>query len=637
MLRFLLVSVFALGAVAQEAAPTFRISALFGDHMVMPASAQLPLRGYGIAGEPVEVTASWGSAAKTEVDGEGHWLCSLPTPARGTEGEVTLRSGSSQLVLRDLIAGDVWLCSGQSNMEMPVGRPGDYGVRNQAWELARADVPSIRVFTVANRTANAPTDELAGQWQRANADSIAASSAVAWFFARGLHEAGKGPIGLVVSSWGGTVAEAWMSEAALLPFPEFAPQLAQQRATDAATSRGAAMAQFWRALDATPFEQPQTVQLPELWSNGPLAGFDGAAVYERDLVLPPELLGRPLWLELGAIDDMDTVYWRGKRVDGREEQGAWATPRRYRIDAELTRTAAVTLQIRVVDTGGEGGFSAAADALRLVADPADAQSPSLPLAGAWQRRTGPALSALPHWPGHDGGPNRPAVLWNGMIEPLLPFPFTGAIWYQGESNRGRAEQYETLFPDLIRSWRSTIGGPLPFLFVQIAPYGYDDGDGDGDERTSRLRLAQAKALELPATGMVVTLDCGDARDIHPIDKQPVGARLAALALTRHYGVPVPCTGPVLAGVTTEGAAVRLRFTDAALGLRLANDGAGFELAAADGRFVAARATIDGEAVVLQADGLAEPRFVRYAWGSVPKWSLHDGVGLPAAPFHRAIR
>ena len=124
MLRFLLVSVFALGAVAQEAAPTFRISALFGDHMVMPASASLPLRGYGIAGEPVEVTASWGSAAKTEVDGEGHWMCSLPTPARGTEGEVTLRSGSSQLVLRDLIAGDVWLCSGQSNMEMPVGRPG---------------------------------------------------------------------------------------------------------------------------------------------------------------------------------------------------------------------------------------------------------------------------------------------------------------------------------------------------------------------------------------------------------------------------------------------------------------------------------------------------------------------------------
>lgn len=633
MQRFLLVSVFALGAVAQSPQPTFRTSALFGDHMVMPAQSQLPLRGHGIAGEPVVVTASWGSAAKTEVDGDGRWQCSLPTPPRGTQGEVTLRSGGKELVLRDLLAGDVWLCSGQSNMEMPVGKPGQYGVRNQAWELARAAVPSIRVFTAQTRTANRPGDELEGRWQRASADSIAATSAVAWFFARGLHEAGQGPIGLVISSWGGTVAEAWMSAEALAAFPEFAPQLEQQRSTDPAVSRAAAMAAFWRALDAAEFGDPQPVQLPELWSSGPLADFDGAAIYERSLVLPPELIGRPLWLELGAIDDMDTVYWCGTRLDGREVDGAWATPRRYRIDAAATATAEVKVQVRVVDTGGEGGFSATPEALRLVVEPVAVQSPSLSLAGAWQRRQGPAMAALPRWPGRDGGPNRPAVLWNGMIAPLLPFPFTGAIWYQGESNRDRAQQYETLFPALITDWRRTIGGPLPFYFVQIAPYGYDEAD----DRTSRLRLAQARALELPATGMVVTLDCGDANDIHPIDKQPVGARLAALALTRHYGVPVPCTGPEVSAIAVDGAGVRVTFVGAAGGLRLANDGAGFELAAADGRFVAARAAIDGEAVVLRADGISAPQSVRYAWGAVPKWSLHDGAGLPAAPFVRTIR
>jgi sialate O-acetylesterase len=634
MQRFLVVSVLALGAAAQAPQPTFRTSALFGDHMVMPARSQLPLRGRGVAGEPVVVTASWGANAKTEVDGEGRWQCSLATPARGASGEVTLRSGGAELVLRDLLAGDVWLCSGQSNMEMPVGRPGQYGVRNQAWELVRADVPSIRVFTVTNRTANTPTDELEGRWQRASADSIAPTSAVAWFFARGLHEAGQGPIGLVVSSWGGTVAEAWMSAEGLAAFPEFAAQLAAQRADAAAASRTAAVQAFWRALDAVEYGEPQAVQVPDRWSSGPLAAFDGVAVYEREVALPAELQGRPLWLELGAIDDMDTVSWRGVRLDGHEDEGDWATPRRYRIDAAAAGSAAASLQVRVVDTGGEGGFTAPADALRLVVDPADAKSPSLALAGEWQRRRGPAMSALPRWPARQGGPNRPAVLWNGMIAPLLPFPFTGALWYQGESNRGRAEQYETLFPALITDWRRALGAPVPFYFVQIAPYGYSD---DADDRTARLRLAQARALELPATGMVVTLDCGDADDIHPIDKQPVGARLAALALARHYGVAVPCTGPVLSAIAAEGAAVRLRFAEAANGLRLANDGAGFELGAADGRFVAARAVLDGDVVVLQADGVTEPKFVRYAWGAVPKWSLHDGAGLPAAPFHRAIR
>jgi sialate O-acetylesterase len=634
MLRLLLVSVFALGAAAQDPQPAFRTSALFGDHMVMPAASQLPLRGRGIAGEPVQVTSSWGSAAKTVVDGDGRWQCALPTPARGTAGEITLQSGGSELVLRDLLAGDVWLCSGQSNMEMPVGRPGEYGVRNQAEELARAEVPSIRVFTVTTRTANRPDDELDGRWQRASADSIAKTSAVAWFFARRLHEAGQGPTGLVVSSWGGTVGEAWMSAEALAAFPEFAPQLERQRTTDAAASRAAAMAAFWRALDTAPFGEPEVVPVPDLWSRGSLAEFDGVANYDSDLVLPPELQGRPLWLELGAIDDMDTVFWQGQRLDGSEEEGAWATPRRYRLDAALTRTAAVTLRVRVVDTGGEGGFSADAKALRLVVDPDDPKSPQLPLAGPWQRRTGPVLSALPRWPGHDGGPNRPAVLWNGMIAPLLPFPFTGALWYQGEANRFRAEQYETLFPTLIRSWRSTIGGPLPFFFVQIAPFGYGD---EAEDCTPKLRLAQARALELPATGMVVTLDCGDPDDIHPIDKQPVGARLAALALTRHYGKQVPCTGPEVATIAVDGAVVRIAFTGAVDGLRLAAGGDGFELAGADGRFEAARAKLDGDAVVLQAAGIATPQQVRYAWGAVPKWSLLDGAGLPAAPFLRTIR
>ncbi|MBZ0151755.1 MAG: sialate O-acetylesterase, partial [Planctomycetes bacterium] len=225
------------------------------------------------------------------------------------------------------------------------------------------------------------------------------------------------------------------------------------------------------------------------------------------------------------------------------------------------------------------------------------------------------------------------VLFQAMIAPLLPFPFTGVIWYQGESNRERPQQYARLFPALVQDWRRGFGRPLPFYGVQIAPFAYRGEDGDD---TARLRLAQAAMLGLEHTGLAITLDVGDAEDIHPAQKQQVGERLARLALARHYGKKVACDGPLLGGISMRGAEVRLHFTMATGGLVLERDGAGFELAGKDGHFVAAMARLDGDLVVVHADAVAAPVAVRYAWGSAPAWSLRNGAGLPAPPFERAI-
>jgi sialate O-acetylesterase len=521
----------------------------------------------------------------------------------------------------------VWLASGQSNMEMELGKHGwSEGVRDWQREVAAADLPSLRFFTVGKNAAEVRAEAVDGEWVVCSPATAGTFSATAFFFARELLQAGKGPLGVVVSAWGGTVCEAWTSPTGLATFPEFAAKLTAP--TGHAVSREQRRQQFWAAVDAAGVGAPAIdVELPGAFSATGLGDFDGAVEYRRRVALPEALRGHDLWLELGPIDDMDTVWWGERQLGGADDDGAWSTPRRYRVPAAWTAVAAVELRVRVVDTGGEGGLTGDSASMRLAGN-----DQAVPLAGTWQRRLVAPLASLPPWPRRDD-PNQPARLWHGMIAPLVPFPFTGAIWYQGESNRGRATQYAKLFPAMIEDWRRAFAGPLPFYFVQIAPYEYGPA---GETKTAELRAAQAAALALPNTGMVVTLDCGDAKDIHPTHKQPVGQRLAALARAGHYGDAVPHRGPVATTARRERDAVELTF-DAPAGVRLANDGAGFELASADGRFVPATAEVRDGKVVVRAAGIAEPNHVRYAWAAVPAWSLLGGDGCLAAPFALVVR
>ena len=625
-MRTSLFVIFSLCAALSAQAPSFRAAGVFGDHMVMPAGTVAPMHGFGPSGAEVVAKPSWGAPVKARVDDRGRWSLQLPTPARGERGAVELVCGDASQQLRDVLFGDVWLASGQSNMEWRLSQ-----CDGAAEAAAGADLPELRVFTTQNATADVPAEDVEGQWVVCTPETAPSFTAVGFYFARELLAEGKGPIGIVDSTWGGTVCQAWTSAAGLADFPEFADQLEKQRrgvSADELASRRAAFFEALRALDA-PREMTKA-NLPERWSQVGLGSFDGAIDYVRTLELPAEFVGRDLDLCLGAIDDMDTVFWNGRRVAGSEREGVWNQPRRYRIPAAANNVAKVELRLCVVDTGGEGGFAGGPDGMRLELVGADR---SYPLAGAWMRGKRAAMSDLPAWPRSNGGPNRPAVLWNAMVEPLLPFGFAGAIWYQGESNRGAPDQYARLFPAMIRDWRRAMQSELPFYFVQIAPYGYG---GDGDNLTARLRDAQAAALQLPRTGMAVTLDCGDPRDIHPRNKVPVGERLARHALSQCYGEVLDCDGPVAREARRLGDSLRVTFEEQGR-LELRGGGDGFWIAGEDGAFHAASAAVDGRTVVLRSDEVPAPVQVRYAWSAAPKCSLFDEHGLPAPPFSMRAR
>jgi sialate O-acetylesterase len=628
-LLVLLATVLAAQAQQQTAA-AFRPLHIFGDHMVLPAASCVPISGVGAPGAYVEVKGSWGAAAQTRVDAAGRWSCDLATPPRGGPFEVVLRSGADETNLRDVLAGDVWLCSGQSNMVMPLGpQRGTDGVRDWQQEVAKAN-HELRVFTVKQKVGNSPESDVDGVWEVCSPATAAGFSAVAYFFACELLAHGKGPIGLVVSAWGGTICEAWTSERGLAEFPELGAALEELRFPKPEV-RAAQLAAFWAAVQRANDGAARAVQVPERWSAGELRSFDGVATYERTLSLPPAFRGADLELELGALDDMDTVWWNGERVGGLEDFGAWTTPRRYRVHASDAATAVV--RVRIVDRGGDGGWRAAAADLRL--SHAKDRVQSLGLAGEWQRRVGPAMRDLPPFPPDANSPNRPSVLWNGMIAPLVVFPFTGVLWYQGEANRNTADRYARLFPAMISDWRLRFDRELPFYFVQIAPFDYD---GDEGHKTARLREAQAKALALPRTGMAVTLDCGDPADIHPVDKKPVGQRLARLALARHYGEAIAWHGPRLTALNRlDGGRMQLRFDTGGSALVLVAGGEGFEVAGEDGGYVPAVASLDGACLELRAAGVERPVHVRYAWAAAPRCSLANADGLPAPPFRASLR
>ncbi len=617
----LLVSLSFAAALSAQSNP-FRAAAIFGDHMVLPAETSAPIHGFGAPGAEVVASPSWGASVRAKVSADGRWQLRLATPARGDAGRLQLVSGAETQVIEDVLFGDVWLASGQSNMEWKLRQC--TGAEEHA---AQADLPNLRVFTVTRATGDLPVDDVAGEWVVCTPERAPAFTAVGFYFVNELLAKGRGPIGLVDSTWGGTVCQAWTRAEGLRDFPEFADQLARQAQGATAGEVEARRAQFFDALDAIPRRpQLEPVTLPERWSQNGLGDFDGAVDYVRTLALPDEFAGQELVLELGAIDDMDTVYWNGVRVAGSERDGVWSTPRRYVIPAARNTRASVELRICVVDTGGEGGFTGSAEQLRLRCSAGGAAPISL--AGSWMRGKRAALSNLPPWPRSAGGPNRPAVLWNAMIHPLLPFEFTGAVWYQGESNRNNPDQYAKLFPAMIVDWRRAMGLELPFYFVQIAPFAYR---GDGDNLAARLRYAQAAALSLPRTGMAVTLDVGDAKDIHPRNKKPVGERLARHALAQHYGVTVDRDGPIAREARRAGDALRVRFEEEGA-LVLKNGSAGFFVAGADDVFHPAVATVDGKVVVLRSDVVRAPIRVRYAWSAVPEWTLCDDEGLPAPPF-----
>ena len=615
---------------------------LFTDHVVLQRDVPTPIWGWAEPGTRVKVDLAGQSVETTTNDG-GKWMARLgPYPAGGPH--VLSVSGPKSVEVKDVLVGDVWLCSGQSNMEWALN-----AANNPEAEVAAADYPKLRLFQVPKKTALEPEATVDAKWEPCTPRTAAGFTAVGYFFGRDLQRELNVPIGLIHSSWGGTIAEAWVSPEALEPLGDFARPLAQirdQRAEPKAQPMkfAEAMAAWWRKNDPGSADAPgwadpkldaadwKTMDLPGNWERRGLPDFDGIAWFRKEFDLPEAWDGKPLALTLGAIDDRDTTFVNGVEVGHTEN---WAAGRSYRVPPGVAKPGRNVIAVRVLDTSGLGGFSGPADAMKI-RPTGDDQAGPIALAGPWSYKTAAPMSDLSSPPELEGeNANRVTVLYNGMIAPLAPFPIKGAIWYQGESNSGRPAQYRRLLPTLIRDWRAHFEvGDFPFLIVQLANY-MDRRDKPVDSSWAELREAQFLTTKaLPNVAVALAIDIGEAKDIHPRNKQEVGRRLALDALAMTYGKDVESSGPVFRAAEARGKSIRLTFDHLGGGLVAKGDGKleGFAIAGADGKFRWADAAIEGDAVVVTSPEVEAPTQVRYAWADNPKCNLYNQAGLPAVPF-----
>ena len=634
--------------LAWPAAATVRLPRLVSDRMVLQRNQPLPLWGWAAPGEAVSIVFKGKTYAAKTGGANGKWTATLPATPAG--GPYTLRvRGRQELVLSDVLVGDVWLASGQSNMEWPVR-----DAQNAAAEIAAANYPTIRRIDVPNVPALVPQAEFGGAgWQLCSPQTVGEFSAVAYFFARDLHQHDpKVPLGLITTEWGGTPAEAWTSGSALRTQPDFTASVAAvaaQKATIPALQ--ADYAARFKAWQASPAGQDQglrsgqpswadpafsaavwpTMELPGLWEDRveALRDFDGIVWLRKEIALTAAEAGRPAQLSLSRIDDNDSTFMNGVAVGGTR---GYDSQRVYAVPGTLLKAGRNVVTVRVVDNGGGGGIWGAAADLHLTT-----ATRTMPLGGLWQYHTAFDPATRPPNP-FPGGPQMlPMALYNGMVAPLVPYALAGIIWYQGETNAPRAYQYRTLFPALIRDWRAQWQRPtLPFLFVQIAGY-QPNGSEPVESAFSELREAQQLTLALPATGMATALDIGDSVSIHPLNKQEVGRRLALVARRVAYHEPrTVASGPVFSHLAVVGNSVHLSFDNQGTGLVL-KDAAGpylkgFAIAGPDHKFVWAQGQLDGNSVVLHHPAVPVPVAVRYAWGNMPFTNLYNCEGLPALPF-----
>lgn len=658
-----------LTACSGQAAPP-ELPSLFADHMVLQRDTAC--RVWGTASPRSNVTVEVaGKAVIATANADGEWMASLPPTKAGGPFTMTVSTTSTHgdgipeaVTFSDVLFGDVWICSGQSNMEWPLRN-----TDNADAFIADSGDNELRLLTFERRTSATPvTDPRTNAWSVASPQTTPGFSAVGYHFGdmlrERLGEEGQGvSIGLIHSSWGGTLAEAWTPVEALEAggFTAITSRIALHDApTDKSKLDQATRAyrQFFDTLltnpDLADGADWEAVNVPGHWQTNH-AGLDGVIAYQRTFNLNDWPDGET-FLSLGPIDDFDATFLNGVLIGqtGHETPGYWSHPRQYAVPAGVLQPGDNTITVLACDTGGAGGFfGEPADFALRIKDVA-----TLPLAyGDWRAAVIGSAGDLefPSLPAANrpGANTRPGTLYNAMIHPMKNLAVTGAIWYQGESNAGRAEQYRTLFPNMIESWRAAFDNPgMPFYFVQLANF-MPRTDQPQDSAWAELRDAQTVTLELPNTGMATILDVGEANDIHPRNKHDVGHRLARNALAQHYGVDIVPNGPMLRGapglqtvntietrpgkpsypVLIQEAVLEFDFAD---GLRT-TDGQpprGFEVCAPgkDKPFVKAEARIEDGRVILSVKNLPGIESVRYAWANNPDVNLVNSDALPAVPF-----
>lgn len=612
---------------------------LFSEGMVLQRDRAVPVWGTADAGSRVRVEFD-GRSVETVADEQGRWRLEFPAHAAGGPYRMRIVCANGIREISDIFVGEVWLASGQSNMEWPLARAAG-GVA----EATIANDPTIRHFKIPHTWSGNPEQTLAGgAWVAATPQTAGDFSAVAYLFAREIHAATGVPVGIIDASWGGSRIEAWMDARTVGADPaqiaDEARRMAQAEAdATASVQRRLSVWAPWpaddRGWEAVTLDTSawQPIAVPGLWESAGWEGMDGVAWYRGEFTLDAAQAANGLRLGLGRIDDSDRTWVNGQFVG--EMTARWNDPRVYEVPARALRAGRNVIAIRVTDTGGGGGIHGnPAELCLFLADGACG-----PLAGTWKFRVSqPVFSTA------DGKQRMPVLLYNGMIRPLQPYALRGVIWYQGESNADAvvdALAYRRQFPALIRQWRRQWHAPrMPFLWVQLANFraGRDTPDGSP---WALLREAQTATLALPHTAQAVSIDVGDPTDIHPANKRTVALRLARSARTLAYGGRDSDDDDAIAQVPGFGRAifakgeVRVRFAPAGP-LAVRGGGLavrGFSLAGDDRVFHPAEARIERDAVIVRSARVPKPRAVRYAWSENPQEAdLVDREGTPVAPF-----
>ena len=658
-----------LAEEAKDAAPSaLKVHAIFMDNMVLQRG--MPLRIWGTAKPSSAVTvrfcpaATAGRAAQektTKAAADGHWMAVLDPLQESPEPAVLEVSAGDQGYAKfaNVLVGDVWLCSGQSNMQLPL-----QSASNAVQEIAGADYPQIRLLTPEKKAAGEPLRAMGRGtgWIPCSPGTVPQFSAVGYFFGRELHRQLKMPIGLINCTWGGTPAEAWTTFKTLAADPDLNPivkryafDISQEgqdkyRAALAAWDKikgdrreddrlndpgNKGVADGWAKPD---FDDSgwKTMKLPCLWED--IMNIDGAVWFRKAIAIPEDWGGKDLTLTLGPVDDFDVTYFNGEQVGttGEETPDWWLAPRKYTVPGRLVKAGRNCVAIRVFDNFGGGGFGGNAGSMAL-----GTGAKTVALAGDWKNRVeyGVTSPMRPSPPLGPDSPLAPATLYNGVISPLIPYGIKGVIWYQGESNTGRGYQYRKLLPAMIADWRkgwnqSVPGADFPFLIVQLASMWKRPA---APEESGWAELREAQALTVARCkncGLAVTIDIGEATNIHPPNKQDVGRRLALAALKIAYGQDLVFSGPTYDAMEIQGDKIVLRFRNVGGGL-VAKGGAlkHFAIAGENREFVWADAVIDGDTITVSSGKAPKPVAVRYAWASNPEGcNLYNREGLPAAPF-----
>lgn len=630
-----------------------KMPAFFSDGMVL--QRDMDIRFWGNAQPNSAVKVAWqGKQLVAQADAEGRWT--LESAPLGAGGPYILKvsNGASETVIEDILIGDLWICSGQSNMEWPVNRSND-----AATEIAAANFSSIRLFNLPRQRAFKPLDDFnePGVWEKAVGKNITNFSAVAYFFGRKIHQEEGVPIGLISTNWGGTNVEAWTSGSSLKNFPDIYPTvqyMEKQTKTikELDDERNAGLKQ-WEAKYFNAFNTGEKGQWPTSgfddtsWADIEVPGaietvglgdFDGVVWFRKSFTLPDALKGKRLFLRLGYVDDFDEVWVNGKSIGRTSDVKTW---RSYVIPAKLLdQDGSNTIAIKVLDKEGRGGLvEERKDKFGLSLNRYQILDTDLNLAGTWKYKAAEQLEAEVPAPPPSTAPikpnNHPSLLYNAMIHPFTKLPIKGAIWYQGESNAGRAHEYRKLFPNMITDWRKQWGQEFPFFWVQLANFKAAKAE-PGESDWAELREAQTLALKLPKTGTALAIDIGEADDIHPRNKQEVGRRLALSALKVAYGRALVYSGPVFESAVFGAEEVTLSFSNFGSGLTAKDKYGylkGFSIAGSDKVFHWAKARIAGDKVIVHCPDVKTPVSVRYAWADNPDdANLYNIEGLPALPF-----